>query len=65
MYSTKIGGNYVEAAFNSFGITEEQLIVNLAQRRSKYTPNIKEVLPLNWRPTVEQLLEEETEMKKK
>ena len=30
VYDTKYGANYVEAALNSFGITEEQLILNLA-----------------------------------
>ena len=30
VYNTKGGGNYIEAALNSFGITAEQLIHNLA-----------------------------------
>ena len=55
MYDTKDAGNYVEAASNFFGITDEQLIFNLAPRLSKH---IKEVPPINWCPTVEQLLEE-------
>ena len=29
-YDTKGGGKYVEAAFNSFSITDKQLILNLA-----------------------------------
>ena len=57
VYDTKSGGNYIEAAFDSFGITDEQLILNLAPRLSKH---IKEVPLLNWCPTVEQLLEEES-----
>ena len=57
VYNTKGGGNYIEAAFDSFGITDEQLILNLAPRLSKH---IKEVPLLNWCPTVEQLLEEES-----
>ena len=57
MYDTKGGGNYVEAALNSFGITDEQLTLNLAPRLFKH---IKEVPPLNSCPTVELLLEEES-----
>ena len=49
--------NYVKAAFISFNITDEQFILNLAPQLSKH---IKEVLPLNCSPTVEQLLEEES-----
>ena len=30
VYDTKGGSNYIEAAFDSFGITDEQLILNLA-----------------------------------
>ena len=48
-YDTKGGGKYVEAAFNSFSITDKQLILNLAPQLSKH---IKEVPPLNWYPTV-------------
>ena len=54
-YGTKGGGDYVEVAFNSFGITDEQLIVNLAHRLSTHS---KAGTPLNWYPTVKQLLEE-------
>ena len=57
MYNTKGGGNYIEAAFNSFGIRDEQLILNLALGLSKH---IKEVPLLNWCPSLEQLLEEES-----
>ena len=49
--------NYVGAAFISFDITDEQFILHLAPRLSKH---IKEVLSLNWCPTMEQLLEEES-----
>ena len=34
MCNAKGGGNYVEAAFNSSGITDKQLILNLAPRLS-------------------------------
>ena len=44
-------GNYIEPAFNSFGITDDELVLNLALRLSKH---IKEVPPINWCPTVEQ-----------
>ena len=37
---------------SSFGITDEQLILNLVPRLSKH---IIEVPPLNWFPTMEQL----------
>ena len=57
VYDTEGGGNYIQAIFNSFGITDERLIVNLAPQLFKH---IKEVPSLNWRPTVEQLLEEES-----
>ena len=57
VYDTKDGGNYVEAGCNSFDITDEQLILNVAPRLSK---RIKNAFPLNWCPTVEQLLEEES-----
>ena len=30
VYDTKGGSNYIEAAFDSFGITDEKLILNLA-----------------------------------
>ena len=50
MYCTIGGGNYVEASFNSFGITDAQLILNLAPRLSKH---IKEIPQLLWCPTVE------------
>ena len=56
MYDTKCGGNYVEAAFKSFDITDEKLILNFAPQLSKH---IKEEAPLNWCPTVGQMLEEE------
>ena len=46
VYDTKGGGNYIEAAFNPFGITDEQLILNLVPFK-----HIKEVPPLNWCPT--------------
>ena len=41
--------------FSSFGITDEQLVLNCALRLSKH---IKDVPLLKWRPAVEQLLEE-------
>ena len=44
-----------EVDFNSFGITDEQLVLNCALGLSKY---IKEVPLLKWCPAVEQLLEE-------
>ena len=53
----KVEAIYVKVASNSFGFTDEQLILSLAPRLSKH---IKEVPPLNWRPAVEQLLEEES-----
>ena len=51
VYDREGRGNYVEAAFNSFGNTDDQLVLNLALRLSKH---IKELPPLNWCPTVEQ-----------
>ena len=57
VYDTKCGANYVEAALNSFSITEEQLILNLAHWLSNH---IKEVTLLNWCLTVEKLLEEKS-----
>lgn len=51
--NTKDGGSYIEAAFDSFGITDEQLILNLAPQLSKC---MKEVPLINWCPTVKQLL---------
>ena len=44
IYDTNGRGNYVEAAFNSFGITDEQLFLNLAPRLGEH---IKETPPLN------------------
>ena len=55
--NTKGGGNYVKAASNSFGITDEQSILNLARQLSKH---ITEVPPLNWCTAVEQLLKKES-----
>ena len=57
VYGIKDGVNYMEAAFDSFGITDEQLILKLPPRLSKH---INEVPLLNWCPTVEQFLEEES-----
>ena len=57
VYDTKVVSNYVEAAFHSFGITDEQFVFNIAARLFKH---IKEIPPLNWCPTVEQLVEEES-----
>ena len=54
--NTKGGSNYVKAVSNSFGITDDQSILNLAPQLSKH---IKELPSLNWCPTVELLLEEE------
>ena len=54
MYNRKDGGSYSRAGFTSFGIIHEQLIITLATRLSKH---IKEVPPLNWCQTVEQMLE--------
>ena len=49
VYDIKCGGNLIEAAVDSFGITDEQLILNLAPQLSRH---IKMVPPLNWCPTV-------------
>ena len=57
VYDTKGGSNYVEAAFHSYGIADEQFAFNIAPRLSE---QIKEVPPLNWCPAVEHLLEEES-----
>ena len=54
---TKSGDNYLKAAFSSFGIADEKIILNLDLRLFKH---IKEVPPVNWCSTVEQLLEEES-----
>ena len=56
VYDTHGGGSYVNAAFNSFGITDEQLILNLAPRLCKH---INETSELNWCPSVDELLEDE------
>lgn len=44
----KSGGNQGKVTFNYFGITDEQLIFNLAPKLFKH---IKEVSPINWCPT--------------
>ena len=56
VYDRKAGGSYIDAALNSFGISDEQLISNLAPRLLKH---IIENTSVTWCPTVEQLLGEE------
>ena len=56
VYDTQGGGSYVEAALNSCGISDEQLISNLAPRLRE---KIKETDVVDWPPTVDQLEDEE------
>ena len=57
VYDTKGGGNYIEAALNPFGITDEQLIHNLAPSLSK---KIKEAPIVNWPPRIHELENDES-----
>lgn len=56
VYDTAGGGDYVEAAMLSLGITDEQLIQNLAPRLSK---KIKDTSTVPWPPRIDHLEEAE------
>jgi hypothetical protein len=56
VYGVGGGGNYIEAAMSSFGISDEQLLQNLAPRLSK---NIKETTAVFWPPHLNELAEGE------
>ena len=52
VYDKKGGGDYIQYAVDSLGITDEQLIKNVVLRISK---EIKETPELPWPPTIEEL----------
>ena len=56
VYDTSGGGSYVEAALNSIGVSNEQLVHNVAER---IRDDIKSIKLIQWPPRVEELEEEE------
>lgn len=58
VYDISAGGDYIEAAISSLGISDEQLLHNLAPRLSK---QIKETSSIPWPPRIDQLEEGEEE----
>ena len=56
VYDANGGGDYIECAVNSLGISTDQLLHNLAPRLSE---NIKSVPTVPWPPTIEELEEYE------
>ena len=56
VYDVAGGGDYIQSAISSLGITDEQLLQNLAPRLSK---NIKDTSTVPWPPQIEHLEEEE------
>lgn len=56
VYDTSGGGSYVEAALNSIGVSNEQLVHNVAER---IRDDIKSIKLIRWPPRVEELEEEE------
>ena len=58
VYDVSAGGDYIGAAISSLGISDEQLLHNLAPRLSK---QIKETSSIPWPPRIDQLEEGEEE----
>ena len=56
VYDVGGGGNYIEAAISSFGISDEQLLQNVVQRLSK---KIKDASTVPWPPRIDHLEEGE------
>ncbi len=56
VYDVEGGGDYIEAAITSFGISDEQLLKNLAPRLSKM---IKDTSTVQWPPRIDHLEEGE------
>ncbi|KAK1884263.1 Pre-mRNA-splicing factor ISY1 [Dissostichus eleginoides] len=56
VYDVGGGGDYIEAAISSLGISDEQLLQNLAQRLSK---KIKDTTTVPWPPRIDHLEEGE------
>ena len=56
VYDAKRGGDYIECAVNSLGISTAQLLQNLAPRISE---NISSAPTVPWPPTLEYLEEPE------
>ena len=56
VYDVGGGGDYIEAAISSLGITDEQLLQNLAPRLSK---KIKDTPTVPWPPRIDRLEEGE------
>ncbi|KAJ4947760.1 hypothetical protein JOQ06_009793 [Pogonophryne albipinna] len=56
VYDVGGGGDYIEAAISSLGISDEQLLQNLAQRLSK---KIKDTTTVPWPPHIDHLEEGE------
>ncbi|CAB3995671.1 Hypothetical predicted protein [Paramuricea clavata] len=56
VYDVGGGGNYIEAAISSFGISDEQLLQNVIQRLSK---KIKDTSSVPWPPRIDHLEEGE------
>ncbi|KAI9517797.1 hypothetical protein NQZ68_000966 [Dissostichus eleginoides] len=54
VYDVGGGGDYIEAAISSLGISDEQLLQNLAQRLSK---KIKDTTTVPWPPRIDHLEE--------
>lgn len=56
VYDVKGGGDYIEAAISSLGISDEQLLQNMATRLSK---EIKDTPTVSWPPRIDHLEEGE------
>lgn len=57
VYDTDGGASYIEATISSLGISNEQLVENVA---SKLRSEIKQMKPIPWPPQVAELEQEET-----
>ena len=53
VYDTKAGGSYVEAAINSWGISDEKLVTTAASRiKNKVSSSLK----LPWPPSIDKFV---------
>ena len=57
VYDTDGGASYIEATISSLGISNEQLVEDVA---SKLRSEIKQIKPISWPPQVAELEQEET-----